>query len=110
MKYLHLFRTKVILLSVLFLGIVSCSDSECNAVNWIGTYTFVEGGCADSTIFHNLQQTITAGSEDNTILWDGIEAEITGCELDFTSNVDAELDGDILIVTGLGCDLTYMRQ
>ena len=110
------FKTLLLLGGIFFF--VSCgSDGDCTVEDWVGTYTLVPGteDCPDENIELNSSITISAGSEANTINFDGIEAEISGCSLEYSEpffgiSGSADLDGDDITVSVLGCTGTFTRQ
>lgn len=110
------FKTLLLLGSIFFF--VSCgSDGDCTVEDWVGTYTLVPGtdDCSNPDLSLNPTVTISAGADANTINFDGIEAEIDGCSVEYTDTFfgisgSADLDGDDITVSVLGCTGTFTRQ
>lgn len=107
-----------ILLFVCVAGMMSCgSDDDCVANDWVGTYTLDETTASCSGTGTELSETvtITLGTQANSLDFDGIEVEVTGCSIEivepyFGFTIDAELDGDEISVEGLGCTGVYVRD
>jgi hypothetical protein len=98
--------------------ITSCSsDDDCIAADWVGTYVLDASteDCSSESISLSTEVVITAGFESNSINFDGIEAQVNGCNLTVTEpyfglTANAKLDGDKIKVDGFGCTGTYIRQ
>lgn len=108
-----------LLLVVLGMAIItSCgSDDDCVAADWYGTYILDASSedCISEGVTLTTEVVIVAGAESNSIDFDGIEVEVTGCDIEvqdpfFGLTLNAELDGAQLKVDGLGCKGTYNRQ
>ena len=112
-------KSRIILFALgLFICLTSCSsDDECTAENWIGTYILDPGSedCSSESVSLNEQIVITAGSDNNTVVFEGISADANTCNIEATDpffglTITAELDGDQITVSGFGCTGTYTRQ
>lgn len=108
----------LLLLGVLF-SFASCGsdDGDCVAADWIGTYVLDADtqNCASEDVELSDTITITAGTDENSINFDGINAEVTGCNIEATDpffglTIEADLDGDEISVSGFGCTGTFIRQ
>ena len=113
MKFLNL------LLVIFALGMFSScgDDGDCIASDWIGTYDLDPSteDCASPDLSISPTITITAGASANTVSFDGLEAEVSGCSISYADPIfgisgDAELDGDRITVSVLGCTGTFIRQ
>ena len=112
-------KSRIILFLLgLFICVTSCSsDDECTAEDWIGTYSLDAGSedCPDENVSLSEQIVITAGSDNSTVVFEGITVDATSCDVEATDpffglTVTASLDGDKLTVSGFGCTGTYTRQ
>ncbi|NNE27874.1 MAG: hypothetical protein HKN09_13595 [Saprospiraceae bacterium] len=113
MKFLNL------LLVVFLVGfITSCSsDGDCTASDWIGTYDLdpASEDCSDPNVSLSDFIVISAGATEGSIDFDGIEVEVNGCSLTYTDpffgiSGDADLDGDQITTSVLGCTGTFIRR
>ncbi len=96
---------------VSFSFLTSCGDDGCTQADWIGTYDLEEGHmCPDTTVRLDEVITISAGGEENTINYAGSDINFTDCNGTGPFGITLALDGDIISVSGLGCDGEYTRR
>ncbi|MBT8232641.1 MAG: hypothetical protein HKO66_09670 [Saprospiraceae bacterium] len=94
--------------------LTSCETDtgSCLQSDWIGVYNLDTSTeqCSGTNTSLNEQIVFTAGSNSNTVLFDGLEITLDGCALDLGLIGTATLEGSVLSLNGLGCSGTYNKQ
>ncbi len=99
---------------IICLFLASCGeDNTCTRADWAGTYVLQDKDCIDESVDFEDLVVIEEGMGENTIIIDGDEVTIIGCEVASAFGLfDLELDGEklkIAFVTG-GCEGNYKRN
>ena len=93
---------------------MSCETDtgSCVQADWVGVYNLDASTvqCSGTNTTLNEQIVFTAGSNSSTILFDGLEIPLNGCELELGLIGTATLDGSMMSLDGLGCSAIYNRQ